>query len=221
VLTSCQKDRWPGARIKHRMKNNWLKMYDKFGLVLRIETVINNPREFPVRRSRIRAGRRKMAWLPMNKGVCNLYHDREIALAANERYLEALSVVEDPTPADRQVAKITEPLVRAGRSHAGFNPASGPDVTLFAAVLAGDNMVRGFRNADIREALHGTTALPEERRRQSAAVGRLLKRLHGRGLIRKVPRTRRWHGTRTGQRILQAVIQLDHHGIPAVLRTAA
>ena len=25
------------------MKNNWLKMYDKFGLILRIETVINQP----------------------------------------------------------------------------------------------------------------------------------------------------------------------------------
>ena len=27
------------------MKNNWLKMYDKFGLVLRIETVINSPKD--------------------------------------------------------------------------------------------------------------------------------------------------------------------------------
>jgi hypothetical protein len=33
--------RWPGARIKHRVKNNWLRMYDEFGWVLRIETVIN------------------------------------------------------------------------------------------------------------------------------------------------------------------------------------
>ena len=29
VLTSCQKARWPGARIKHRMKNNWLKWNDR------------------------------------------------------------------------------------------------------------------------------------------------------------------------------------------------
>ncbi len=56
VLTHCQKGRWPGARIKHRMKNNALKMYDKFGWVLRIETVINNPREFRVRRLRTREG---------------------------------------------------------------------------------------------------------------------------------------------------------------------
>src|SRR5262249_41781483 len=58
----------PGARIKHRTKNNWLKMYDKFGLVLRIETVINDPREFRVRRSRVRASRREMVWCPNEQG---------------------------------------------------------------------------------------------------------------------------------------------------------
>ena len=129
VLTHCQKGRWPGARIKHRMKNNWLKMYDKFGLVLRIETVINNPREFRVRRLRTRDGRREMVWCPMNKGVINLYRYREVSLAANERYLEALSVVDDPAPAYRQVEELTKPVVVAGRSHAGFNPASGAEVS--------------------------------------------------------------------------------------------
>jgi hypothetical protein len=221
VLTSCQKNRWPGARIKHRMKNNWLKMYDKFGLVLRIETVINNPREFHVRSWRTRAGHREIAWCPMNKGVINLYRYREVALAANERYLNALSVVENPAPAYRQVEKITEPVVKAGRSYAGFNPASRPDVKLFGAVLDGDHVVRGFRNADIREALYGTTADSVERRRQSAAIGRLLKRLHVRGLIRKVQRRRRWLVTPNGHRVLQGVLQLYHRGIPATFTTAA
>jgi len=31
------------SRIKHRVKQDWLKTPDKAGLVLRIETVINNP----------------------------------------------------------------------------------------------------------------------------------------------------------------------------------
>jgi hypothetical protein len=31
VLNDLKKGRHPGARIKHRMKDNWLKMYDKFG----------------------------------------------------------------------------------------------------------------------------------------------------------------------------------------------
>ena len=221
VLTHCQKNRWPAARIKHRMKNNWLKVYDKFGLVLRIETVINNPREFRVRRLRVREGRSEMAWCPMNKGVCNLYRYREVSLAANGRYLDALSGVDNPAPAYRQVEQLTEPVVAAGRSYAGFNPAVGPNVMLFRAVLNGNHLVRGFRNTDIRMLLFAPTGDAGERRRQSAAVGRLLKRLHVRGLIAKVPHTRRWHVSKQGHRVLQAVVQLYHHGIPAALNRAA
>jgi hypothetical protein len=221
VFTHCQKDRWPGARIKHRMKNNWLKMYDKFGLVLRIETVINNPREFRVRRLRTRAGCQEMVWCPMNKGVCNLYHYREVSLAANERYLDALSVVDNPAPAYRQVEELTAPAVVSGRSHAGFNPAREADVRLFGAVLDGNHVVRGFRNTDIREALYGSTKDAGERRRQSAAVGRMLKRLHVRGLIVKVPHSRRWHVSRKGHEVLGAVVQLYYHGIPRATRRAA
>jgi hypothetical protein len=221
VLTHCQKGRWPGARIKHRMKNNWLKMYDKFGLVLRIETVINDPREFRVRRLRTRAGRREMVWCPMNKGVINLYRYRELSLAANERYREALSVVDDPASAYRQVEELTKPVVVSGRSHAGFNPATQTDVKLFAAVLDGNNLVRGFRNADIREALYEPTEDAGERRRQSQSVGRMLKRLHVRGLIAKVPHSRRWHVSQKGHRVLGAVVRLYHYGIPAAVDYAA
>ncbi len=221
VLTHCQKGRWPGARIKHRMKNNWLKMYDKYGLVLRIETVINNPREFRVRRSRTRDGQSQMVWCPMNKGVINLYRYREVSLAANERYLEALAVVDDPAPAYRQVEELTEPVVVAGRSHTGFNPASGPDLKLFRAVLDGNHLVRGFRNADIREALFESTENAGERRRQSHAVGRMLKRLHVRGLIAKVPHSRRWQVSWKGHQLLGAVVQLYHYGLPAIMNRAA
>jgi hypothetical protein len=221
VLTDCQKGRWPGARIKHRMKNNWLKMYDKFGWVLRIETVINDPREFRVRRLRTREGRREMVWCPMNKGVINLYRYREVALAANRRYLDALSVVDDPAPAYRQVEELTEPVVVSGRSHAGFNPASSGDVRLFQAVLDGDHVLRGIRNADIRTALYGSTEDIGQRRRQSHAVGRMLKRLHVRGLIVKVPRSHRWHVSVKGHQVLAAVVRLYHYGIPAAIATAA
>jgi len=221
VLNDCQKGRYPGARIKHRVKNNWLKMYDKFGWVLRIETVINNPREFRVRRLRTRDGRREMVWCPMNKGVSNLYRYRELALASNRRYLDALAVVDDPKPAYSQVEELTEPVVVSGRSHAGFNPASTGDVRLFRAVLAGENLLHGFRNADIRTALYGSTDDAAESRRHSHAVGRMLKRLHVRGLLAKVPHSHRWQVSKKGHQVLGAVVQLYHHGIPAAMRTAA
>ncbi|HEY3788610.1 MAG TPA: hypothetical protein VGL71_07135, partial [Urbifossiella sp.] len=41
VQTEVKTDRVLGTRIKHRMTRNWLKMYDKFSRILRVETVIN------------------------------------------------------------------------------------------------------------------------------------------------------------------------------------
>jgi hypothetical protein len=157
----------------------------------------------------------------MNKGVINLYRYREVALAANRRYLDALVVVDDPTPAYHQVAELTEPVVVSGRSHAGFNPASGADVRLFQAVLQGEDLGRGFRNADIRTALYGSTEDAEERRRHSHAVGRPLKRLHVRGLIAKVPHSHRWQVSAKGHQVLGAVVRLYNHGIPAAVGIAA
>jgi hypothetical protein len=215
VLTDCKKDRLPGARIKHRVKNNWLKMYDKFGQVLRIETVINNPREFKVRRRRLRHGRQRLVWCPMNKGVGNFYRYHQVAAAANQRYLAALAVVDDPSPSYQQVERLAQPKVVQGRSQAGFNPARRHDVRLFQAVLRGEHLLHGFRNADIRRVLHGEAKDPAVRRRQSAAVGRLLKRLHVRGMLAKVPRTRRWRVTDTGQRLLGAVVRLYQDGLAA------
>jgi hypothetical protein len=94
-------------------------------------------------------------------------------------------------------------------------------VRLFRAVLDGENLVRGFRNTDIRAALYGSTEDAGERRRQSHAVGRMLKRLHVRGLIVKVPHSHRWHVSGKGHQVLGAVVRLYHYGIPAAVKTAA
>lgn len=213
VLSDCKKQRAPGARIKHRMKDNWLKMYDKFGQILRVETVINDPREFRVRRRRTRQGCRQMVWCPMNKGVANFHHFERVARAANGRYLEALSVVEDPAPSYQQVARLAERKVVAQRSYAGFNPASPQDIRLFQAVLSGNHLVQGFYNKDIRRQLFVESHDSQVRRSQVSKASRLLKRLHVRRLIAKIPRTHRWRITAAGQHLLGAIVQLHYYGL--------
>jgi hypothetical protein len=216
MQTEVKTDRCRGVRIKHRMTTNWLKMYDKFGRILRVETVINRPQEFSVFRRRLhRHGRTSQGWFPMNKDVASLVHYQQQAMACNRRYLDALSLVDDPAPAYRELRHLTEPKRLAGRSSAGFNPARREDVRLFAAILDGDHIARGFRNRDIRLALFG--AEPNTSIRQSAAVGRLLKRLHVRQLVAKIPRTRRWRVTPRGQHLLGQAIQLYNQTWPALL----
>jgi hypothetical protein len=217
VHTHYEEDRWFGARIKHRMKTNWLKMYDKFGLILRVETVINAPTEFWVYRTRHHhAGTSSAGYFPMTKSVTSLVHYREQALACNRRYLDALAVVNDPAPAYQELRQLTEPKLVEGRSFAGFNPARCEDLRLFLAVLNGDHIARGFRNGDIREPLFGSPKQLRQHRRASAAVGRLLKRLHVRHLIAKVPRTRRWRVTEHGRRLLGLAVQLYRRAWPKI-----
>jgi hypothetical protein len=208
VQTRYKSVREPGACIKHYMKRNWLKMYDKLGLLLRVETVINQPEEFKIlRECRHHDGTASLGWYPMCKGVGNMHHYQSQALACNQRYLEALWAVADPTPGYDDLKKLTEPQQHQGRSYAGFNPARADEVRLFAAVLVGDHIAQGFRNKDLRAALYEGSVNAAQRQRHSAAIGRILKRLQVRGLVVKVPRTRRWRVTGQGRRVLGDTLQ--------------
>jgi|HubBroStandDraft_1064217.scaffolds.fasta_scaffold87109_1 hypothetical protein len=203
VQTHYRSERLPGSCIKHFMRRNWLKMYDKLGLLLRVETVINQPGEFKVlRECQHRDGSKTMGWFPMRKGVGNLHHYQSHALACNQRYLDALSAVADPAPAYDDLKTLTERQRQRGRTYAGFNPAREEELRLFAAVLAGDHIAQGFRNQDIRTAIYAESPCASQRGKHSAAVGRLLKRLQVRGLVVKVPRTRRWRVAEQGRRVM-------------------
>jgi hypothetical protein len=208
VQTRYKSVREPGACIKHFMKRNWLKMYDKLGLLLRVETVINQPGEFKVlRECQHRNGSKSMGWFAMCKGVGNMHHYQSHALACNQRYLDALTPVENPTPAYAELKQLTERRHDQGRSYAGFNPAREDELRLFAAILAGDHVAQGFSNKDVRTAIYAEHPRAAEGHRHSAAVGRLFKRLHVRSLIAKVPRTRRWRVTVMGRRVLSDTLQ--------------
>jgi hypothetical protein len=221
VLTMCRKQREPGSRIKHRMKGNWLKMYDKFGRILRIETVINQPREFHVRRRCTRQGIQKMAWLPMNKGVANFYRYLEVARASNQRYLDALAVVDAPSTTARQLDRLSRPTTAGARRRRGLNLMSREEQQLFLAVMLGGNRLNGFRNRDILAKLYGQTHDAVKRRRQMHHVSRQLHLLRAHGLIKKVPRAHRYHVTEKGEQIMTAAIRIRLQEFPTQLPTAA
>src|SRR6266404_9524347 len=222
VLTDCKKDRLPGARIKHRVKNNWLKMYDKFGLILRIETVINQPREFKVRRRRQRQGHRRMVWCPMNKGVANFYHYQAVARASNARYLDALASVAVPTATAQQLDRLHRPARFRSRRRRPLNVLSAAEQRLFFAVLQGDHRLNGFRNADVARHLYAKPAASlRERRRRTARVSRQLQLLRAHGLIAPVPHSYRYHITRRGEDLMNAAIYVRCKAFPKELNDVA
>ncbi len=220
-VTNDYKKRWPGGRIKHWMKGNCIKMYDKHGSVLRIETVINHPYEFPIRRWGTRNGQRVLAWFPMAKRVTNLYRYAEVSLAANKRYIEALSVVDDPAAAYRVLDSVCQPTTSNGRRRRGLNPLRRDDVALFTATLRGEHFIRGFANRDLARHL-GIAYSPDiqTRKHQSARVTRQIQLLRAHGLIAKIPRSRRYRVTLRGIAVMAAAVHLREENMPQMLQQA-
>jgi hypothetical protein len=213
------KVRSQGARIKHRLGANWIKMYDKAALVLRIETVINQPRCFKVLRRGTRNGHRILGYFPMAKRVTNLPRYFEVGKAACQRYAQALADVEDPRQAYQQVHRLTRPCTRQGRQARGLNPLNPQDSALFEAVCRGEHLIQGFRNHDIVRRLYPDQAVPNPIRQQrSRKITRLMRMLWTHGLIAKIPRSRRWRVTPRGRCLMSSTLVLRHVDIPAQLK---
>ena len=219
-LSSLVCRRVGGSRIKHRVKQNWLKMYDKAGLVLRVETVINNPGEFSARKQVLRNGKQRTEGVELRKGVAHLFRYREVSLPANARYLDALAVVDDPTQGKQALQRLpTAKKDATGRSCPGFNPLAQQDATLFKSLMAGEHCLHGFTNRDIRAQLTSTRLMrscADDPRKANAKVSRCLGRLHAHGLIAKIPRTRRWRVTNYGRNVMDTSLYLREHHFPNV-----
>ena len=72
-----------GTRVKHQVVNNLLKMYDKFGVVLRLETLLRDVRHFKVYRTKENDPHGPLQYLRMRQGVADLQRAEEAARLPN------------------------------------------------------------------------------------------------------------------------------------------
>lgn len=222
-LTTSFKNRPEGVRVKHWVKGNSIKMYDKGGSVLRVETTIANPVDFKVLRPLQDQPDSTLAWRPMRKGVADLHRRAQVSQRANETYLDALAAVEDTTPLAElldQVAKHTSYRSRRVRAMRIGDPQ---DIALLKAISRGEFATAGFQNRDLRSLLYPATKSRSqaEERRLSAKVGRQLRLLRAHGLIRKVPKSHRYRLTPKGQLLTAALFAARQASVKQLLAQAA
>ena len=228
-VKSTLKDFGTGTRIRHRIHGNLLKMYDKMGSVLRVETMIQDVTHFRVSRpvdpetTAVRNRRRKKALngcrrghpgppladrLPMRKGVVDLPARAEVSRAANDRYVESLAVVADTQPLGAVAGKLGRRAVLAGRPVRALNPLSEIDAGVLTAINRGSFVINGFRNRDLREALFGSDENLEavERSRRSMHVTRWLRMLRAHEIVTKVAGSHSYHVTAAGRTQVTALL---------------
>jgi len=189
-----------GTRIKHTMGPVSLKIYDKFGRILRLETTVNEVSFFQhYREVEHRDGTCETKWAPMRKTIYSLPALRELLAAANRRYLEFLSTLDDPGAGLDKINRVCKTVQQNDRSYPGFNFFDEDDQMLFEALARGEFNISGLRNKTLRSYLG---------HKSSGQVSRLLRRLRLHGLIKKVGRTYKYYLTTLGKEVIAAGLKL-------------
>jgi len=221
-VTTRVKELVEGTCVKHQAVNNLLKMYDKFGQVLRIETLLRNLRDFKVYRTKEGDPDGPQSYLRMRQGVADVHGRAEVSQKINERYVAALAVVEETVPLAELTKDLGQRVQWKGRSVRALNPLAAEDAALLAAVSRGEFALSGFRNRDLRVILYGESAQWKgaDSRRQAARVTRLLRLLRGHGLIAKIAKTHRYQVTEQGRRRLSALLAARQANTKQLLQAA-
>jgi hypothetical protein len=220
-LNSSLKRRPEGLRIKHFVNGNSIKLYDKQGSVLRVETTINHPEEFKVWRAKENDPEQKKGWRMLRRAIADLPRRAQVSHAANERYLNALAVVDEKTPLSKEAQSVCQSVRKEGQNYRALNPWADKDAVILQAVNRGEFVINGFRNRDLQPLLFCSRATEQEKQRRAGIVTRKIRLLRGHGLIRKVSGTHRYVVTEKGRRIITALMSARQANIEQLTALAA
>ncbi len=189
-----------GTRIKHSMGSASIKMYDKFGLILRIETTSNDISFFQhYRKVEHRDGTCDAKVARMKKGIYSLSPLQDILSRANHRYIEFISTIEDKSVGVNNLNKVSKNVREKNRTYKGFNFFSDDDQQIFLTIVRGEFNIRGFQNKDLRLRLRNKT---------TSHVCRIIKRLRTHGLIKKITRSYKYSLTVFGRKVITTGLKL-------------
>ncbi len=173
-VTSTLQRRSEGVCLRHTVNGNSIKVYDKPGSVLRVETTVVHPEQFKVYRPAEGDPEEKLKWRKVRRGIADLWRRGEVSRAANGRYLSALASVSGSTPLKAEACAVCQRVKVEGQRYRALNPWSEADGALLEAISRGEYTINGFRNRDLRSWLHTGKATAEQQRKRSGAVSRKL-----------------------------------------------
>jgi hypothetical protein len=199
-----------GTCIKHHFGKASIKMYDKHGIVLRIETTTNDVSFFKHHRKvehRDGAPTRDLA--PVKKTIYSLIDLREILFGCNRRYLEHLSALDDFSAGVRALDRLTKPRKVEDKTVKGINFFDPVDNALLHALQDPRVNIAGIRRADLLALLDMLSA---------DQLSRQLRRLRDIGVIKRVAGTYRYYLTRIGRSATSALCRVTQSIlIPALI----
>jgi hypothetical protein len=189
-----------GTRIKHTMGKASIKMYDKFGFILRIETTANDVSFFKHYRTvEHRDGTTSKKLAQMKKGIYSIGPLQKLLFDSNRRYLQFISDLADPSAGFKKLEKVTTTVIENHRPYKGFNFFDSDDQKVFLSIASGEFTISGFQNKHLRQKIND---------KNTSQISRILKRLRTHGLIKRVAKTYKYYLTRFGSKVITMGLKL-------------
>lgn len=187
-----------GTCIKHRLGKASVKMYDKFGHVLRLETTTNDVSFFKHHRKvEHRDGSSDRGFASIKKSIYSLIDLRDVLLGCNRRYLDYLASLDDFSSGHRNLEKLVGPMEVEGHKLKGINFFDKAEQALMRSLQRPEFNLKGMRRADLRPFLPSASA---------ASITRQLWRLRKLGVIKKIAGTYRYYLTKIGRSVIAACL---------------
>lgn len=194
-----------GVCARHWVDHNSVKVYTEKN-TLRTETTMNDPRKFKVyRRAQGESEDTKKRLLPMRKGVADITVRTQVSQNINDRMNDTLAQSSDDKPIAELIIPFCKSRIKKGRPLRGLEPM-GKDRELIIAIADPVLNVSKITNRALREMLSGSLGLKGKTlRQQSAKVSRLIRFLRNHGILRKLPKQRKYSLTVKGTKITMAL----------------
>ncbi len=204
-IVSDLRHRYQGYRIKFKINNNQIKMYDK-GNNLRIEVTINNPKDFKVLKTKENDETGEVIetkeWVPMGKSIANLYRYVEISKSITKRYIEALPEINTDEVPISEIEKISSSVEVNNQKYSGFNVLNKDTLKLLSTISSGEYLINGFSNKNIRIKYFEANITKKEINK----LTRLFAKLKAHGIIKKVARKNKYYLTTNGRKIINSIL---------------
>jgi len=186
-----------GTRIKHQMGETSVKIYDKFGSVLRIEVTSNDVSKFRTFRDvQKKDGSLVGEVANVKKSIYSLFPLAKIFKDAVNRYLSFISDFDDPSDGVKKMDKVTQDIKQGFKNFKGFNFFNKDDEEILKAIADGKFTIHGITRKNL------LLMLPHKSKYQ---ISNILKRLRVHGLLRKVGKSYKYYLTSLARKIIISV----------------
>jgi len=204
-IVSDLRRRYQGYRVKFKINNNQIKMYDK-GNNLRIEVTINNPKDFKImkRETNETTGEvtEQKKWTPMGISIANLYRYVEMSKSIINRYINALPEIDEDKLPLKVIKSISSRRIINERPYSAFNILNSDTLKLFVALSDGAFLINGFNNKLLRHKIFEDY----NSKKNINNTTRLISKLTAHGIIKKVSKKNRYYLTVSGRNIINSIL---------------